>query len=633
MKSTIRFTIAAVTLLTLLLAGSVTLYGYGSLDYLYSGQVRSEHWENASNIPWWIDAGSYSAYYSACQASFNTWQDVTYTDFTFQYQGTTSQVMDADDGINVVSMNSTYGGWGSILGFTVNYTVESTGEIYGFDVILNPGTKWSTDGTPKSTQYELESIVTHELGHAQGLCHSVVYAATMYPFASPGSVAPSTLEIDDVISHALLYGNATFPGPFARFEGSVVRGGTGAAVPGACVHSFPPTVEYYSENITCVYTHADGDYVLYAPAGDFLLRLDPLDADPAAYDPLRISELLMAIAEVDFEAEWYNAGESNCEDATQATTYTVAAGEVLTGFTFVTNDNCGGTLPVADFSGSPTSGTAPLTVTFSDLSSGNPTSWYWEFGDGGTSASQNPVYTYDDPGVYTVRLTVINEYGSDLEEKTDYISVSGGGETVMHVSDMTVESNKTGQWRGYAHVTIVDQYGGAVAGATVSGFFNAPNTSTKTGTTGSDGVATIVSDKTKTAPSDWCFEVTDVALSGASYDPNANDVTSACESGPVFKGIVAVPEAYQLQQNVPNPFNPTTDITFALPHGGQVLLQVFDVTGRNVCDLVDGYLGAGPHSVTWNSTDTSGRRVASGVYFYRLSTSEFSQTRKMMLLK
>jgi PKD repeat protein len=80
--------------------------------------------------------------------------------------------------------------------------------------------------------------------------------------------------------------------------------------------------------------------------------------------------------------------------------------------------------PVADFQGSPTSGDTPLTVNFIDLSSGEPTSWSWNFGDGGTSTLQDPSYTYNMAGTYTVTLTATNGVGSDAETKTDYIDVS-----------------------------------------------------------------------------------------------------------------------------------------------------------------------------------------------------------------
>ncbi len=83
-----------------------------------------------------------------------------------------------------------------------------------------------------------------------------------------------------------------------------------------------------------------------------------------------------------------------------------------------------GNAPVADFSGTPTSGTAPLEVSFTDLSTNNPTSWQWNFGDGHTSTSQNPQHTYQNPGSYTVELTVENSHGADTKVRMNYITVS-----------------------------------------------------------------------------------------------------------------------------------------------------------------------------------------------------------------
>ncbi|MEA3310681.1 MAG: PKD domain-containing protein, partial [candidate division WOR-3 bacterium] len=93
--------------------------------------------------------------------------------------------------------------------------------------------------------------------------------------------------------------------------------------------------------------------------------------------------------------------------------------EVKTNYITVTS----GPLPAADFTGTPLSGTAPLDVAFTDLSTENPTSWSWDFGDGGTSTSQNPTHRYNNVGTYTVSLTATNAYGSDTETKPGYITV------------------------------------------------------------------------------------------------------------------------------------------------------------------------------------------------------------------
>ncbi len=80
--------------------------------------------------------------------------------------------------------------------------------------------------------------------------------------------------------------------------------------------------------------------------------------------------------------------------------------------------------PTADFSASPTSGEAPLAVTFSETSTGNVTDWSWDFGDGASSTAQNPSHTYASAGSYTVSLTVSGPGGTDTATKTDHIQVS-----------------------------------------------------------------------------------------------------------------------------------------------------------------------------------------------------------------
>ena len=81
-------------------------------------------------------------------------------------------------------------------------------------------------------------------------------------------------------------------------------------------------------------------------------------------------------------------------------------------------------IPVAGFSSSPVSGTAPLTVQFTDTSSNTPTSWNWSFGDGNTSTDENPSYTYVTAGTYTVSLTATNTAGDNVDTQSDLITVN-----------------------------------------------------------------------------------------------------------------------------------------------------------------------------------------------------------------
>jgi len=89
-----------------------------------------------------------------------------------------------------------------------------------------------------------------------------------------------------------------------------------------------------------------------------------------------------------------------------------------------------------------------------------------------------------------------------------------------------------------------------------------------------------------------------------------------------------LPGEFSLSQNYPNPFNPTTNIKFTLPAASPVRLEVFDVIGRRVAVLLDQVLEAGEHEVQWDASE-----AASGVYVYRLTVSDFVDTKKMLLLK
>lgn len=99
-------------------------------------------------------------------------------------------------------------------------------------------------------------------------------------------------------------------------------------------------------------------------------------------------------------------------------------------------------------------------------------------------------------------------------------------------------------------------------------------------------------------------------------------------------GAVQPVPAFRLQQNVPNPFNPVTKIAFDVPSGGAtVTLRIYDVSGRLVRTLVEGFEPAGPRDVNWYGRDDQGRPVASGTYYYQLTAPSFSERRKMVLLK
>jgi len=93
----------------------------------------------------------------------------------------------------------------------------------------------------------------------------------------------------------------------------------------------------------------------------------------------------------------------------------------------------------ADFTADPTAGDAPLTVQFTDMSTGGPTAWLWDFGDGGRSTEKNPEHTYGKKGTYAVSLTASRPGESDTETKTDYITVTNPNTRIssLHVKAIT----------------------------------------------------------------------------------------------------------------------------------------------------------------------------------------------------
>jgi flagellar hook assembly protein FlgD len=104
---------------------------------------------------------------------------------------------------------------------------------------------------------------------------------------------------------------------------------------------------------------------------------------------------------------------------------------------------------------------------------------------------------------------------------------------------------------------------------------------------------------------------------------NPPAVTGA--GGPALKNSLA--------QNYPNPFNPQTTIAFTIKDRGAVTLKVYNVNGELVRTLASDSRAAGTYSLTWDGHNDAGQSVSSGVYFYKLVTNNFSQTKKMVLLK
>jgi hypothetical protein len=106
--------------------------------------------------------------------------------------------------------------------------------------------------------------------------------------------------------------------------------------------------------------------------------------------------------------------------------------------------------------------------------------------------------------------------------------------------------------------------------------------------------------------------------------------TSPCPIG-TPKKETAIPDQFALYQNRPNPFNPLTIISFDLPNATHVSLNVYNILGQKVSGLVDDYLDAGHYDIEWDASRHSG--LSSGVYLYMIRAGDYTESRKMMLIK
>jgi hypothetical protein len=152
---------------------------------------------------------------------------------------------------------------------------------------------------------------------------------------------------------------------------------------------------------------------------------------------------------------------------------------------------------------------------------------------------------------------------------------------------------------------------------------------------------TVIGTTSSTSYTDFGVTITTQGSATDRYTYRVTAVLSGSESGSTNSASVwgdgvqkrnkdkpFLPEAYFLSANYPNPFNPSTEIRFALPEAARVDLVVYDVLGREVARLVDGTQEAGHHRAPFDAS-----ALPSGVYLYRLTAGDFVETRRMVLMK
>ena len=145
-------------------------------------------------------------------------------------------------------------------------------------------------------------------------------------------------------------------------------------------------------------------------------------------------------------------------------------------------------------------------------------------------------------------------------------------------------------------------------------------------------------------PSEVTFFLGLANLPGTSMDPELLNVVCGYpdENSPVVVETNAlsldenltIPTQFALHQNYPNPFNPSTQILFDVPEGAELVrLNIYNILGKKVSTLLNNVMSPGKHKIEWNAKDNEGNPVASGIYFYELSSSSFTARKKMLLIR
>ena len=339
----------------------------------------------------------------------------------------------------------------------------------------------------------------------------------------------------------------------------------------------------------------------------------------------------------------------------------------------------------AAYSADKTTGMAPLTVQFTDNSTGNLNSWSWDFGDGSTSTEQNPSHTYSTAGTYTVALTVGNGTSTSTEAKTDYITVtsSGGGGIVLkeHFDGETfppadwtqkitntaktwmkgnpsshpfTEIDSTNVYSAICPYVAEDQDEWLISPAvklpsgTVTLEFYAGYNSTwlsyatiKLNISTDGGTTWTKLGEADNDGKDWQWRKVQVDLSDYAgqtvmlawqYVGNDGDLM-AIDNVEISEGTTGIGDNEAsvnrlLSQNYPNPFSAQTRIPFKLDKKSNVRLVIYNSLGQKIAEPVSGMLNAGNHKVTFD-----GSALHPGIYFYRLVVNGFSTTRRMIIMK
>src|SRR5262249_46962946 len=212
--------------------------------------------------------------FSAVRASFQTWENVSQANIRSNYMGTTPVANVGRDGLNIVSFSDTSGLLGSsTIAATFSFFRTDAGGQYSTeeaDIIFNTALEFSTSA--EEGKFDIQSVLTHEIGHLLGLDHSALLSSVMVPFGIVSQLDQRSLAYDDIAGVAEIYPNPAGTPPVGQIRGTI-RSGT-SVVFGAHVIA----VDAEGTAIVSTLSQPNGSYILrFLPPGDYRVLAEPLD--------------------------------------------------------------------------------------------------------------------------------------------------------------------------------------------------------------------------------------------------------------------------------------------------------------------------------------------------------------------
>lgn len=621
-------------------------------------------YSTAAPVGFKTDRGSLGAFSNAVATqlaveSFQVWADVPTATISFQHGGQLPEDVNAsnfssylvfdgenriifDDDGGIVRAIFGEGAENGVLGFAQSLPSQTGSYVSGYAVING---KFSI--SPWNLNFlQFKATVVHELGHFIGLDHTQInvrfanngddrddiYIPTMYPTSTDNDTSLATLNPDDIAAVSFLYPSPEWAstmgiiaGAVRRSNGSVVRGANVLAI-----HTTDSLMNIIS-TVTDYLRLNTGNYAINGlTPGAYWVKIEPIDSrfvEGSSVGPYAQSTSDLSFVDP-VRTEYYNGDRESSDpaidDPNDRVAINVAGGQTVSDINLFANG-----VPVTSvlsYYGTP-SYIFPLPSYFNIQGTVYTDTRYAVRFTSGANAllKRTDVYLHQKKGSGSLKVTVHNNapgsvrgipgtLKSSSSVMVPFSSLSTGVFNQIDLSSLGVSVAKDENF----HIAF-EVVGGA--GDTL-GFVgdNADGPAVGEGRSSSyfdpfdgEGVRWLNFLDQNNYGRDYCLVIRAVVDLQVGVEPQE---------------VALLPSSLELYQNFPNPFNPSTTIQFELPQSGHATLQVFDLLGRQVASLVNGWLEAGRHEVGFDAGS-----LPSGVYFYSVQLGPWRQTRRMVLIR